>query len=274
MKNISEIINAHISRLNTTWIKIKEKEFLSSNLYDPQSKVINVKFEEHGSSGDENISIEEEYTLIDYCLIDFNEPYIGFQHLYHSIKSQKTELITINELARLLARELFDKIKEVPVLHCNEIKLQVLQKLEENCESVVILENENHRQILSSFCDVTKVFLNDLLIERLDLQNYLRPVEEKLIFNLNKEDYTAFMRILLESKIVKESESKLAAISEKYFMYTPQGKDLTFLHASNFKREIDRHTNPDHTRNGIQNIKEKLEKGIVLIQNMQAKKQS
>jgi hypothetical protein len=279
MKTIEKIFEKYANRLGENWLNQKRKEFLSSNELDKALNQIVLKYtsikfvyDSNGNEiGDEQILIEENWGFLDYCLMDTNDNNESSQRILASIQLKKIETLNLELLADEFAQKLYSQIEQVPIINCNEAIQNILVQLNQYCKSISIIDNNDHEQLLTYFIDCTKISLNDLLAEKLELQNYLRPIEEKLVFNLNSEDFTAFMRILLESKIINEPELKLADISAKYFLYTPQGKEKTFLNVNDFKKEIDRHSNPGHKGKGLENIKEKIEKGINLIYKMQDK---
>lgn len=279
METIEKIFEKYANRLGTNWLNQKRKEFLSSNELDKDLNQIVLKYTStklvYDSNGneisDEQILIEENWGFLDYCFLDTNDNSESSQRVLGSIQIKRIETFNLELLADEFAQKLYSQIEQVPIINCKEAIQNILVQLKQYCKSISIINNDDHEHLFTFFIESTEISLNDLLAEKLELQNYLRPIEEKLVFNLNSEDFTAFLRILLESKIINEPELKLADISAKYFLYTPQGKEKTFLNVNDFKKEIDRHSNPGHKGKGLENIKEKFLKGIDLIYNMQDK---
>lgn len=268
MSKISAIIENSVRKFDQNWYNQKKMEFESSELFIPETNCLKINNENVYGEIQSSEDLEYDLSLCEYCLLDQRDFNNFMAYLTHSIKNPIKKMPIIDEEAFNLAEDLFHNIQKIEIIHCNEILQSILAQVEVACNSINIEEDSVYSLVLNEFHSSVRLYLNNMLIERLELQNYIRPVDEKLIFNLNTEDFTAFMRILLTSKIITESEEKLADISAKYFLYKPNGKPLTFLPSIRFKEEIDSHSNPSHKGKGVMNIKNKIAKGISLIEKL------
>lgn len=267
MENITEIISKSLNAFDQNWFNTKKREFESSKYINDNKDTILIEMKRswddevfaQDCTEDEDIIEIWEFSLYDYCvLLGKIELFLAQQFMIDSIREPIKYGYSVEESADYLAKKVFDFIKNIEFSKFREFLNNVRNQLVLRCELMNNSNDITYLKVLNAFIKYYEFCLKDYLRNHLDLESYLLPNDEKLKFDLNKDQFTALIKVLMDGKILLQNEDKIKEFVEKHFLFKPQGKDYTFLPKEKFIAEINRHDSPTYSKSGREKILEKI----------------
>lgn len=282
MNSIKSIIEKHLEKINGDWLKVKNKQFKASTIWEEDGilkytlvETIDIYKEEFDKEGKlifrEIIGEKEEFTDV---IISFSE-FCKIGILKNEYYSFESEIIIGCYTGHVdfvfgLWDTIFDLIKDLKPFFI-EIKSSEISDFINNVydlgleiiDDLKCPENEMLNKLRRDLIVMLRMELENKNFQKLEISKFTAPNKQKIKFNLTLEDFSALIRILEKGNIIFEEKNKILEFAENHFKYRPQGKeDYLKIPQDRLKKAMEKHGTSDHLGKGLENIRIKINNAI------------